>query len=482
MGKDKLHVNLVVIGHVDSGKSTTTGHLIYKCGGIDKRTIEKFEKEANEMGKGAFKYAWVMDKLKAERERGITIDISLWKFETAKFYFTIIDAPGHRDFIKNMITGTSQADCALLMIASGVGEFEAGYAKTGQTREHALLAFTLGVKQIIVCINKMDDKSVAYGQKRYDEIKDEVGKFLMKIGYAVFKQDKATKKITEWLVPFVPISGWVGDNMIERSDKMKWYKGPILLEALDQIKPPKRPTEKPLRLPLQDVYKIGGIGTVPVGRVETGILKAGMVVTFAPVNLSTEVKSVEMHHEVMEQAGPGDNVGFNVKNVSVKDIKRGMVAGDSKTDPPLGVASFEAQVIVLDHPNRIMAGYTPVLDCHTAHIACKFQALLSLMDKRTGKKMEDNPKFLKSGQAGIVEMVPSKPLCVESYAEYPPLGRFAVRDMRKTVAVGVIKSVLRQLKDAKGNVTLTRHGGASAKDDAPAPVGASTTASTETEE
>jgi len=241
---------------------------------------------------------------------------------------------------------------------------------------------------------------------------------------------------------------------------------------LDQIKPPKRPTEKPLRLPLQDVYKIGGIGTVPVGRVETGILKPGMVVTFAPANVSTEVKSVEMHHEAMESAQPGDNVGFNVKNVSVKDIRRGMVCGDTKADPPLGVASFEAQVIVLDHPNRIMAGYTPVLDCHTAHIACKFNALLTLMDKRTGKKVEDNPKFLKSGQAGIVEMVPSKPLCVESYAEYPPLGRFAVRDMRKTVAVGVIKSVLRQQKDAKGNVTLTRHGGASAKDEAPAPAGA----------
>jgi len=480
MGKDKLHVNLVVIGHVDSGKSTTTGHLIYKCGGIDKRTIEKFEKEANEMGKGAFKYAWVMDKLKAERERGITIDISLWKFETAKFYFTIIDAPGHRDFIKNMITGTSQADCALLMIASGVGEFEAGYAKTGQTREHALLAFTLGVKQIIVCINKMDDKSVLYAQKRYDEIKNEVGSFLMKIGYAVYKQDKATKKITEWMVPFVPISGWVGDNMIERSDKMKWYKGPILLEALDQIKPPKRPVEKPLRLPLQDVYKIGGIGTVPVGRVETGILRPGMMVVFAPVNVSTEVKSVEMHHEAMESASPGDNVGFNIKNVSVKDIRRGMVAGDTKTDPPLGVASFEAQVIVLDHPNRIMAGYTPVLDCHTAHIACKFQALLTLIDKRTGKKVEDNPKFLKSGQAGVVEMVPSKPLCVESYAEYPPLVRFAVRDMRKTVAVGVIKTVLRQSKDSKGNISTSRHGGASVRDDAPA--AASTAAATTEDE
>jgi elongation factor 1-alpha len=260
--------------------------------------------------------------------------------------------------------------------------------------------------------------------------------------------------------------------MIERSDKMKWYKGPILLEALDQIKPPKRPTEKPLRLPLQDVYKIGGIGTVPVGRVETGIIKAGMTVTFAPANLSAEVKSVEMHHEMLEQAVPGDNVGFNVKSLSIKDIKRGMVAGDTKVDPPQGVANFEAQVIVLDHPNRIMAGYTPVLDCHTAHIACKFNALLSLMDKRTGKKVEDNPKFLKSGQAGMVEMMPSKPLCVESYAEYPPLGRFAVRDMRKTVAVGVIKSVLRQMKDAKGNVTTTRHGGPSVKDEAPAPAAA----------
>jgi elongation factor 1-alpha len=460
MGKEKIHINVVVIGHVDSGKSTTTGHLIYKCGGIDKRTIEKFEKEANEMGKGSFKYAWVLDKLKAERERGITIDIALWKFETAKFYFTIIDAPGHRDFIKNMITGTSQADVAILMIASGQGEFEAGYAKTGQTREHALLAFTLGVKQMIVCINKMDDKSTNYSEKRYEEIKEEVGKFLAKIGYAVFKEDKATKKITQWLIPFVPISGWNGDNMLERSSNMKWYKGPILIEALDAIKPPKRPSDKPLRLPLQDVYKIGGIGTVPVGRVETGVIKPGMVVTFAPAGLSTDVKSVEMHHETLESAGPGDNVGFNVKNVSVKDIRRGMVAGDSKNDPPCKVPSFEAQVIVLDHPNRIMAGYTPVLDCHTAHIACKFNKLLTLMDKRTGKKLEDNPKFVKSGQACIVELVPTKPMSLEAYAEYPPLGRFAVRDMRKTVAVGVVKAVMRETKDAKGNVTLTRHGAA----------------------
>jgi len=439
MGKDKVHINLVVIGHVDSGKSTTTGHLIYKCGGIDKRTIEKFEKEANEMGKGSFKYAWVLDKLKAERERGITIDIALWKFETKKFYFTIIDAPGHRDFIKNMITGTSQADVAILMIATGQGEFEAGYAKNGQTREHALLAFTLGVKQMIVCCNKMDDKTVNYAESRYNEIKDELTKFLTKCGYN-------TKTI-----PFVPISGWVGDNMIDRSTNMKWYKGPTLLEALDAIVPPKRPSDKPLRLPLQDVYKIGGIGTVPVGRVETGIIKAGMTVTFAPADVSSEVKSVEMHHEALESASPGDNVGFNVKGLSIKDIKRGMVAGDVKNDPPMKVFDFKAQVIVLDHPNKIMAGYTPVLDCHTSHIACKFNNLEASIDKRTGKTKEANPKSIKTGDAAIVEMLPSKPMCVEAFSEYPPLGRFAVRDMRKTVAVGVIKQVTRI--DKAGNKT-----------------------------
>jgi elongation factor 1-alpha len=414
---------------VDSGKSTTTGHLIYKCGGIDKRTIEKYEKEAKEMGKSSFKYAWVLDKLKAERERGITIDIALWKFETKKFYFTIIDAPGHRDFIKNMITGTSQADVAILMIASGTGEFEAGYAKGGQTREHALLAYTLGVKQMIVTVNKMDDKSVNYSEARYEEIKAELSKFLKTVGYK--PED----------IPFIPISGWNGDNMLERSDNMKWYKGPILIEALDNIVPPARPSDKPLRLPLQDVYKIGGIGTVPVGRVETGVLKPGMVVTFAPVALTSEVKSVEMHHEVLESAAPGDNVGFNVKNLSVKDIKRGMVAGDTKRDPPQGCQSFEAQVIVLNHPNQIGAGYTPVLDCHTSHIACKFAAILNKVNKRTGQTSDEEVKFIKSGDAAIVRLEPTKDMVVETFTEYSPLGRFAVRDMRQTVAVGVIKKV-----------------------------------------
>merc|ERR1711887_333088 len=452
MGKARTHINIVVIGHVDAGKSTSTGHLIYKCGGIDKRAIEKFEKEAAEMGKGSFKYAWVLDKLKAERERGITIDIALWKFVTDNYEVTIIDAPGHRDFIKNMITGTSQADCAVLIVAAGVGEFEAGIAKNGQTREHALLAFTLGVKQLIVGINKMDNTEPKYSEARFQEIVKEVSNYVKKIGY----NPKA--------VAFVPISGWHGDNMIEPSTNMTWYKGwdketkeggkqsgKTLFEALDSIIPPQRPSDRPLRLPLQDVYKIGGIGTVPVGRVETGIIKPGMVVTFAPSQLSTEVKSVEMHHESLPQAEPGDNVGFNVKNVSVKDIKRGNVASDSKNDPAKGATNFTAQVIVLNHPGEIGNGYSPVLDCHTAHIACKFEELIEKIDRRSGKKMEDFPKKVKSGDAAIVRMKPSKPMCVEAFSKYAPLGRFAVRDMRQTVAVGVIKSV--EKEEVKGKQT-----------------------------
>jgi elongation factor 1-alpha len=350
-----------------------------------------------------------------------------------------------------MITGTSQADCAVLIVAAGVGEFEAGISKDGQTREHALLAYTLGVKQLIVAVNKMDSTEPKYSNARFDEIKKEVSSFIKKVG---FNPD---------CVPFVPISGWNGDNMLEASANMTWHKGwqkknigdkkevkgVTLFDALDAIEQPSRPTDKPLRLPLQDVYKIGGIGTVPVGRIETGILKPGMVVTFAPQCLSTEVKSVEMHHESLKEALPGDNVGFNVKNLSVKDIKRGNVCGDSKNDPPKQADHFQAQVIVMNHPGQIHAGYSPVLDCHTAHIACKFQEFLKKIDRRTGKDMEEFPKALKSGDACIAILVPSKPMCVETFKDYPPLGRFAVRDMKQTVAVGVIKEVTKKNVDAK---------------------------------
>jgi len=295
------------------------------------------------------------------------------------------------------------------------------------------------VKQMIVAVNKVDDKTVKYSKDRYEEIKKEVSAYLKKVGYNPEK------------VPFIPISGWVGDNMVEATDNMPWYKGLTLIDALDCLEAPKRPTDKPLRLPLQDVYKIGGIGTVPVGRVETGILKPGDVVTFAPNNLTTEVKSIEMHHEALAEAAPGDNVGFNIKNVAVKDIRRGFVCSNSKNDPAKEAADFTAQVIVLNHPGQIQNGYAPVLDCHTSHIACKFYEIKTKIDRRTGKELEAEPKFIKSGDAAIVLMKPTKPMCVESLTDYPPLGRFAVRDMRQTVAVGVIKSVTK--KETTGKVT-----------------------------
>jgi elongation factor 1-alpha len=413
--------------------------LIYKCGGIDKRVIAQYEKEAAETGKSSFKYAWVLDKLKAERERGITIDIALWKFQTKRHFFTVIDAPGHRDFIKNMITGTSQADVAILMIAGRSGEFEDGFGKEGSTKEHMTLANTLGVKRMICCVNKMDVTTPPYSEKRFLEIQSEVKNYFKLKGY--YKKAK-----------FVPISGWAGDNMLEISTNMPWYTGNkkkylgiTLVQLLDKLKPPKRLTDVPLRLPLQDVYKIQGIGTVPVGRVETGILKAGVNVYFAPVGKTAECKSVEMHHETLDEAKPGDNVGFNIKGLSIKDIQRGNVASNSKDKPAAKCRRFYAQVIVLNH-NNITDNYTPVLDCHTAHIACKFNTILSEIDPRNGsvKKAaeKDGAKLvLKKNQACMAVMVPQKAMCVEAYSDYAPLGRFAIRDMRRTVAVGVIKAV-----------------------------------------
>jgi len=331
-----------------------------------------------------------------------------------------------------MITGTSQADCAVLMISSQAGEFEAGIAKEGQTREHALLAYTLGVKKMIVAINKMDHSSTNYSEKRFTEIQKEAMNFLKSAGY---------KPKT---IPFVPVSGFTGENLIEKSDKLKWYKGDTLIGTLDKLEAPKRPTDLPLRLPLNDIFKISGVGTVPVGRVETGILKPGIILHFAPAGLQAECKTVEMHHEQLPEAGPGDNVGFNIRGIPVNQLKRGNVASDSKNKPASGVAMFTAQVIVMNHPGGIQPGYSPVLDCHTAHVACKFDKILTKIDKRTGKVTEENPSQLKNGEAAMVEFIPTKPMCVEAYKEFPPLGRFAVRDMKQTVAVGVIKKTVKK--------------------------------------
>ncbi|UCE43644.1 MAG: translation elongation factor EF-1 subunit alpha, partial [Candidatus Bathyarchaeota archaeon] len=394
---EKPHMNIVIIGHVDHGKSTTTGHLFYLTGTIDERTTKKYEEEAQKLGKETFKFAWVLDKLKEERERGLTIDLAFWKFETPKYFFTVIDAPGHRDFVKNMVTGASQADAAILFVSAKRGEFEAGIGPGGQTKEHAWLARTLGVGQMAVAINKMDDATVNWGQERYEEVKNEVSGMLKPVG---FKVDK---------IPFVPTSGWTGDNLKVKSEKMPWYKGPTLFEALDTFELPPKPTDKPLRLPLQDVYTITGVGTVPVGRVETGVLKVGDVLVFMPGNVQGEVKSIETHHVMIQKAEPGDNIGFNIRGLSRKDIRRGDVAGHPK-NPPTVAKEFIGQIAVLYHPTAIAAGYSPVMHAHTGQVACRFVELLQKMDARTGQVVQEKPDFLKTGDAALVKFEPLHPI------------------------------------------------------------------------
>jgi elongation factor 1-alpha len=419
------------MGHVDHGKSTTTGHLLYLAGAVDERTIKQFEDEAKKAGKESFKFAWVLDNLKEERERGVTIDLRFLKFETKKFYFTVIDAPGHRDFVKNMITGASQADGAILFCSARRGEFEAGIGPGGQTREHAFLAFTLGVRQLVVAVNKMDDVSVNWSEERYNEIKNEVSRMLKMVG---FKLEK---------IPFVPTSGWTGDNLVKPSPHMPWYKGPTLIEALDTFELPQKPTGKALRVPIQDVYSITGVGTVPVGRVETGILKENDVVVFMPENKQGEVKSLEMHHERIPKAEPGDNIGFNVRGVARTDIHRGDVAGHVN-NPPTVAKEFIGQIIVIYHPTAVAAGYTPVLHFHTGQVACRFTELIRKLDPRSGQVTEEKPTFLKTGDAAVVRMEPLHPIAVETFAEFEELGRFAVRDMGTTVAAGIIKEITKK--------------------------------------
>jgi len=327
-----------------------------------------------------------------------------------------------------MITGTSQADAAVLVVSARKGEFEAGIGPGGQTREHAYLAFTLGVGQMIVAVNKMDDASVNWSKERYEEIRKEVETLLKQVGY----------KVDE--VPFVPVSAWTGDNLLEKSGNMPWYDGPTLIEALDMLKVPPKPVDKPLRIPVQDVYSITGVGTVPVGRVETGVLKTGDTVVFQPPNVKGEVKSIEMHHERIDEAVPGDNIGFNVRGVSKKDIRRGDVAGHP-ANPPTVAERFVGQIIVIQHPTAIAAGYTPVIHAHTAQVACRFSKLLAKLDRRTGQVIEENPDYIKRGDAALVEFEPTRPMVIEPYKEIPQLGRFAVRDSDYTVAVGVVREV-----------------------------------------
>ena len=413
---EKPHVNIMTAGHVDHGKSTLIGRLLYDSGSLDENEMRKLKEKAKELKKETFEFAFVMDQLKEERERGVTIDLMYKGFYTNKYYFTIIDVPGHRDFIKNMITGASQADAAILVcsVKDGIQE---------QTKEHMYLAKVLGIKQVVVALNKMDE--VKYDEAKYNAVKTDLEKLLQSLGY---KTDT---------IPFVPVSAYVGDNVIKKSENMTWYKGPTLMDALDAtITAPEKPVDKPLRLPVQDVYSITGVGTVPVGRVETGVLKPGDKVLFTPSGAQGEVKSIEMHHKQMDKAEPGDNIGFNVRGVDKNAIKKGDVMSHPD-NPPKTVKEFTGQIIVLQHPTVITKGYTPVFHIHTSHIAGKITQLVKKLDPNTGETKEENPDMLKSGDAAIIKVEPQQAVVIEKQSEIPQLAKFAIRDMGKTVAAGI---------------------------------------------
>ena len=416
---EKEHMNLIFIGHVDHGKSTTVGRVLYDTGALSEQELKKLKEEAVKVGKVTFEFAFAMDKLKEERERGVTIDISHVEFKTPKYYFTVIDAPGHRDFVKNMITGASQADAAVLVVSGKDGI-------QPQTREHAFLAKVLGIGQVIVAINKMD--AINYDRVKFEDLKAQMGTFLKNIG---FKPES---------VQYIPISALMGDNVGKKAAQMPWYTGPNLVESFDNLVVPTKLTDKPLRLPIQEVFSITGFGTVPVGRVETGIMKPGDRVIIMPSGITTEVKSIEMHHQQLQQARPGDNVGFNVKGIDKTQINRGEVVGPV-TNPPTVVETFTAQIVVLNHPTAISVNYTPVFHAHTTQFAGRVEEIIEKKDPKSGQSLQKNPDFIKTGDVAVIKVRPLKPIVLEKYSEFPPLGRFAIRDMGATVAAGVVLEI-----------------------------------------
>ena len=426
---NKPHLNLIVCGHVDHGKSTSMGHMLFDLGVIDQRMIDEFAKESEKTGSGdSFKYAWVLDELKDERERGVTIDLAFKRFETPKFFYTLIGAPGHRDFIKNMITGASEADAAVLVVSAKKGEADVALGPGGQAREHAFLLRTLGVSQMVVCINKMDDQTVKYSEQRFNEAKQDVENLLKTVGYDL-------KKIS-----VIPISGWTGENEVKKSTNMPWYKGLTLFETLDTFTEPAVPLDKPLRMPVQDVYTIQGVGTVPVGRIETGKMKVGDTISIMPEGLTAEIKSIETHHTQMTEAQAGDNIGLNLRGVSKSDFRRGSVMGPS-SNPATIAREFLAQIIVVFHPTAIAAGYTPVLHAHTTQSAATITEIISKINPVNGQVTEEKPKTIKTGDSAIVRITPVRPIVLETFKDFAELGRFALRDSGSTVAAGIVREI-----------------------------------------
>lgn len=419
MAKEKPGMNVVFVGHVDAGKSTCVGRLMFDGGAVSEQQMAKLKEEAQKNGKAGFEFAYVMDNIKEERERGVTIDLSYKKLVTQKYEITIIDAPGHRDFVKNMITGASQADSAFLVIAGPSGV-------QPQTTEHLWLLRTMGVKNVSVLINKMDD--MGYDEAKFNKVKEDVSVLLKQVG------------INPDTTAFLAVSGLKGDNIAKKSENMAWYKGPTILEQMDNFPAPEPPTNLPMRMPVQDVYEITGIGTVPVGKVETGVMKPGMKVKVLPGRSGTgiegELKSIEAHHETLPMAEAGDNVGVNIRGIGKKDIARGDVICEASNPIPI-VEEFVAQIAVINHPTVLAKGYTPVFHVHTAQVPCQFVELIEQIDPKTGQAIKQNPDFLKNGDVARVRLRPQGNLAIEEQGTNQHMSRFAIRDAGQTVAAGM---------------------------------------------
>ncbi|KAK3287439.1 hypothetical protein CYMTET_5048 [Cymbomonas tetramitiformis] len=461
---EKVHLSIVICGHVDSGKSTTTGRLLFELGGIPERELEKLKAEADALGKSSFAFAFYMDRQKEERERGVTISCTTKEFYTDNWHYTIIDAPGHRDFIKNMISGAAQADVALLMVpadgnfttAIQKGNHKAGEVQ-GQTRQHARLLNLLGVKQLLIGVNKMDCDVAQYKKERFEEIKNEIKSVLVKVGWK--------KDFVEQSVPVLPISGWCGDNLLSKSTNMGWWEGVDVLRGKDKVHIdclkdalnefvtlPERKTDAPMRLPISGIYKIKGVGDVLAGRVEQGIVKPGEEVVFMPTHTAAlpcggKVFTVEMHHQRVEQAGPGDNVGMNIKGLDKQNMPRTGDVMVYKSDGTLkAVADFSAQIQTLDIPGELKIGYSPIGFVRCGRAACRMTELTWKMGKETGGKKMESPHSLKSNEVAQVTFAPQQPLVVDSFKNCEGLSRIALLDGNTAVMLGKVISC--KAKDA----------------------------------
>lgn len=431
--KDLPGISALVVGPAGAGKTAALAHLCHLLGGFPEERHAETRSLAKELGGTSGEHAWMLDRLRLEREKGATVEPGFASFQSGQFSYTAIDTPGDVGFTKAMLSCTSLADVAVLVVSAAVGEFEAG-VDTGRIRELALTCLTTGIKNVCVWVSKMDDVSIRdNAQPRFEEIKKVIKGFLKEVGY---KPEE---------VPFVPISGILGDNLVDKSQTLGWYSGKTAVECLDAMGPIHRPAEKPLRLPVLKVRQDEDAGTIILGRVETGSIRPGIKVVFSPSGYVGEVSSVHRGGEQVAEGKGGDIVSVSLgDSVSAEYLRRGMVASSVSNDPAADAETFLARVLVLDHPGSIRAGYCPSVAVHTAQVPCEFEELESLIDRKTKKEVQSRPERVKASEVAMVRMRPRQHVCVEAFSAFPSLGRFTIRDHGRTIGFGSIMEVTKR--------------------------------------